>query len=97
MVQKIHPLGVIWVPNFSPYVERFQIQKLLSKCSILEPSLYYLVFLPHFLCRRFMVIKPDQRMGQKEVGIWVIKKILDVHFDHYLSLLFESSQLIFFN
>ena len=24
--QKIHPLGVIWVPNFSPYVERFQIR-----------------------------------------------------------------------
>jgi hypothetical protein len=42
MVQKIHPLGVIWVPNFSPYVERFQNRKLLSKCSILEPFLYYL-------------------------------------------------------
>ena len=39
MVQKIHPLGVIWDPNFAPYVERFQILKLLSKCSILEPSL----------------------------------------------------------
>ena len=41
MVQKIHPLGVIWDPNFAPYVERFQILKLLSKCSILEPSLAY--------------------------------------------------------
>ena len=40
MVQKIRPLGVIWVPNFSPYVERFQIWELLSKGSILEPSLY---------------------------------------------------------
>ena len=39
MVQKIHPWGVIWDPNFAPYVERFQILKLLSKCSILEPSL----------------------------------------------------------
>ena len=39
MVQKIHPRGVIWDPNFAPYVERVQILKLLSKCSILEPSL----------------------------------------------------------
>ena len=39
MVQKIHPWGVIWVPDFSLLVERFQIRKLLSKCSILEPSL----------------------------------------------------------
>ena len=39
MVQKIHPQGAIWDPNFAPYVERFQILELLSKCSILEPSL----------------------------------------------------------
>ena len=39
MVQKIRPWGVIWVPDFSPYVERFQIRELLSKGSILEPSL----------------------------------------------------------
>ena len=39
MVQKIHPRGVILDPNFAPYVERFQILELLSKCSILEPSL----------------------------------------------------------
>ena len=32
MVQKIHPWGVIWVPDFGP-------RELLSKCSILEPSL----------------------------------------------------------
>ena len=47
MVQNIHPLGVIWDPNSAPYVERFQILKLLSKCSILEPSLVYLVTLTH--------------------------------------------------
>ena len=41
MVQKIHPLGVIWDPNSAPYVARFQILKLLSECSILEPSLGY--------------------------------------------------------
>ena len=41
MVQKIHPWGVIWVPNSGPYVKRFQIRELLSKCSILEPSLIY--------------------------------------------------------
>ena len=40
MVQKIHPWGVIGVPNSGPYVKRFQIRELLSKCSILEPSLY---------------------------------------------------------
>ena len=40
MVQKIHPRGVIWDPNSAPYVARFQILKLLSKCSILEPSLH---------------------------------------------------------
>ena len=45
MAQKIHPGGVIWVPNFGPYVDRFQIRKLLSKCSILEPSLDYVTFL----------------------------------------------------
>ena len=39
MVQKIHPWGVIGVPNSGPYVKRFQIRELLSKCSILEPSL----------------------------------------------------------
>ena len=39
MVQKIHPRGVIGVPNSGPYVKRFQIRELLSKCSILEPSL----------------------------------------------------------
>ena len=44
MVQKIHHLGVILDPNFAPYVERFQILKLLSKCSILEPSLLYYTF-----------------------------------------------------
>ena len=41
MVQKIHPRGVIWDPNSAPYVARFQILKLLSECSILEPSLGY--------------------------------------------------------
>jgi hypothetical protein len=41
MVQKIHPWGVIGVPNSGPYVKRFQIRELLSKCSILEPSLQY--------------------------------------------------------
>ena len=41
MVQKIHPWVVNWVPDFSPYVERFQIWELLSKGSILEPSLDY--------------------------------------------------------
>ena len=39
MVQKIHPRVVFLDPNFAPYVERFQIIELLSKCSILEPSL----------------------------------------------------------
>ena len=39
MVQKVHPRGVTRDPNFAPYVERFQILKLLSECSILEPSL----------------------------------------------------------
>ena len=39
MVQKIHPRGVIGVPNSGPYVKRFQIRVLLSEGSILEPSL----------------------------------------------------------
>ena len=39
MVQKIHPRAVIWDPNSAPYLERFQFLKLLSECSILEPSL----------------------------------------------------------
>ena len=43
MVQKIHPWGVIGVPNSGPYVKRFQIRELLSKCSILEPSLVYVI------------------------------------------------------
>ena len=34
MVQKIHTLRVILDPNFAPYVERFQILKLLSTSSI---------------------------------------------------------------
>ena len=41
MVQKIHPRGVIGVPNSGPYVKRFQIRVLLSEGSILEPSLNY--------------------------------------------------------
>ena len=41
MVQKIHPRGVIGVPNSGPYVKRFQIREFLSKCSILEPFLIY--------------------------------------------------------
>ena len=48
MVQKIHPRGVILDPNFAPYVERFQILELLSKCSILEPSLFYLSSIVYF-------------------------------------------------
>ena len=43
MVQKIHPRAVIWDPNSAPYLERFQFLKLLSECSILEPSLDYAV------------------------------------------------------
>ena len=39
MVQKIHPWDVIGVLNSGPYVKRFEIQELLSKCSILKPSL----------------------------------------------------------
>ena len=39
MVQKIHLLGMIWVPNFDPYVWRFQIWELLSKYSILMVNL----------------------------------------------------------
>ena len=45
MVQKIHPWGVIGVPNSGPYVKKFQIQELLSKCSILEPSLTQVTYL----------------------------------------------------
>ena len=46
MVQKIHPWAVIWDPNSAPYLEKFQFLKLLSECSILEPSLvYYIVSL----------------------------------------------------